>query len=77
MDSSFAGVWKHWSLVKRAADSVTTVPFKNNTFNVVCANIVVEHLPDPSVALAEVAPDTGAGRSLLFFIPPTCTIRNR
>jgi ubiquinone/menaquinone biosynthesis C-methylase UbiE len=69
IDSSVVGVRKHRSLVNRAVAGVARVPFKSNTFNVVSANMVVEHLPDPSAALAEVHRILEPGGVFVFHTP--------
>jgi len=69
IDSSVVGVRKHRSLVNRAVAGVARVPFKSNTFKLAPANMVVEHLPDPSAALAEVHRILEPGGVFVFHTP--------
>jgi SAM-dependent methyltransferase len=57
------------SLSLRAMSSATELPFADGTFDIVTANMVVEHLPDPEHAFREIARVLAPGGLLVFHTP--------
>jgi len=49
--------------------SAQELPFKDNTFNVVIIKHIVEHLPDPEKAIAEIGRVTESGGTLILATP--------
>ena len=54
LDYDLATLKKHKSLSLRVNGDVTRLPFRNQSFDLVTANMVVEHLADPEAGFREV-----------------------
>jgi ubiquinone/menaquinone biosynthesis C-methylase UbiE len=54
LDLDCQAVAKHRTMVKKVVGSIATLPFASGSFDVVTANVVVEHLKYPSLAFSEV-----------------------
>ncbi|MDP8986314.1 MAG: class I SAM-dependent methyltransferase [Pseudomonadota bacterium] len=52
-----------------AASHVTSLPFANESFDLVCALDIVEHVEDDDAALSEISRVTGEGRVLMLSVP--------
>ncbi len=63
------GMWKHTLLDDRVFGSGEALPFARSSFDVVTANMVVEHLPDPERVFGEVRRVLRPGGRLVFHTP--------
>jgi SAM-dependent methyltransferase len=54
IDSDGPALRKHQSIPHRAAGNIATLPFRDASFDLVTANMVMEHVDDPAVVLTEV-----------------------
>jgi len=61
IDEDWRGLREHPAMANKVFGNVMRLPFRSASYDVVTANMVVEHLPDPAVVLEEVrrvlAPD--------------------
>lgn len=57
------------ALTDRVAASANSLPFAQESFDLVTANMVLEHLPDPRSALAEIRRVLAPGGRFLFVTP--------
>ncbi len=55
IDPEFASLSKHRNLKLRCVSHMKALPFSAGSFDLVTSNMVVEHLPDPRSAFADVA----------------------
>ena len=60
---------KHRTLSNVHIGAVEALPFQSNSFDLVTANMVMEHLPDPASALAEISRVLRPGGLFLFHTP--------
>jgi ubiquinone/menaquinone biosynthesis C-methylase UbiE len=54
IDSDGPALWKHQSIPHRVAGNIAALPFKDASFDLITANMVIEHVEDPAIVLAEV-----------------------
>ena len=69
IDVDYEALSKHRSITKRCLSNVSNLPFRDGSFDLVTANMVVEHLDAPSVQFAEVARVLRRGGVFLFHTP--------
>ncbi|HZM24402.1 MAG TPA: methyltransferase domain-containing protein [Anaerolineales bacterium] len=72
MDVNYWAVKQSKSVVDKSAlqtASAQELPFKDSTFNVVIIKHIVEHLPDPQKAIAEIGRVTEEGGTLILATP--------
>jgi ubiquinone/menaquinone biosynthesis C-methylase UbiE len=66
MDYSAEGLRRHRSLNNRLVGDIERLPFASNTFDIVSANMVMEHIQDPAAALAQIRRVLKPGGIFLF-----------
>ena len=66
LDYSAEGLRKHRSLRHRTVGDIQHLPFAENSFDVVSANMVMEHVADPAAALAQISRILKPGGTFLF-----------
>jgi SAM-dependent methyltransferase len=54
IDSDGPALWKHQSIPHRVAGNIAALPFRDGSFDLITANMVIEHVDDPAVVLTEV-----------------------
>jgi ubiquinone/menaquinone biosynthesis C-methylase UbiE len=69
LDPDWQAVARHRTIGNRTVGVVERLPFGDNSFDLVTANVVVEHLKYPSLAFAEIFRVLKAGGSFLFRTP--------
>ena len=72
MDVNYWAVEQSKSIVSESAlqaASAQELPYKDNSFNVVIIKHIVEHLPDPKKAVAEIGRVTETGGTLILATP--------
>jgi len=69
LDADYPALRQHRSIHNLCAGDITRLPFRNESFDLVTANMVVEHLADPAGQFAEVARVLKPGGIFLFHTP--------
>jgi ubiquinone/menaquinone biosynthesis C-methylase UbiE len=69
LDPDWQAVARHRTIRNRAVGVVERLPFASNSFDLVTANVVVEHLKYPSLAFAEIFRVLRPGGSFVFRTP--------
>lgn len=69
MDYEFGSLVKHRTISRLVRGDITNLPFKESTFDLVTANMVVEHLADPAVQFHEIARVLKPDGLFLFHTP--------
>jgi ubiquinone/menaquinone biosynthesis C-methylase UbiE len=69
VDPDLAALRDNQSLTERVAGDASPLPFRDETFDVVTANMVVEHLVEPERQFREVARVLRAGGLFIFHTP--------
>ncbi len=69
LDADLWSLRRHSSIVHRVCANVNNLPFKDGVFNLVTANMVVEHFDDPGRALKEVSRVLRPGGIFMFHTP--------
>jgi ubiquinone/menaquinone biosynthesis C-methylase UbiE len=69
LDPDWQAVARHRAIGNRTVGVVERLPFADNSFDLVTANVVVEHLKYPSLAFAEIFRVLKAGGSFVFRTP--------
>jgi SAM-dependent methyltransferase len=69
LDADYPALKRHRSIRFLTAGDITQLPFKNESFDLVTANMVVEHLSDPAKQFAEVGRVLSPGGIFLFHTP--------
>ncbi len=69
VDPDAQAITKHTSIQNLVVGDVARLPFADCSFDVVTANMVVEHLPDPKVQFKEVSRVLKKGGVFLFHTP--------
>lgn len=69
LDPDRQALGKHRSIRHRVAGDASALPFADASFDLVTANMVVEHLADPTVQFREVARVLRPGGRFLFHTP--------
>jgi SAM-dependent methyltransferase len=69
IDSDFPSLAKHQAIRNRVHGNIEVLPFKNESFDLVTANVVVEHVENPAALLAEIHRILLPGGIFLFHTP--------
>jgi SAM-dependent methyltransferase len=69
MDPETEALKQHPSISLRVAGSVDALPFRDEAFDLVTANMVVEHLADPAAQFREIRRVLAPGGRFLFHTP--------
>jgi ubiquinone/menaquinone biosynthesis C-methylase UbiE len=69
LDPDVTAIRKHRSIQRRTVGTVEMLPFQSESFHLVTANVVVEHLKYPSLAFAEIFRVLKPGGSFVFRTP--------
>jgi len=69
VDLDLPAMARHRTIEERAMGRVESLPFADNTFDLVTANMVMEHLEDPANALTELRRVLKPGGRLIFHTP--------
>jgi SAM-dependent methyltransferase len=69
IDPDWQAIARHRSITRRTVGSVERLPFIDRCFDMVTANVVVEHLKYPSLAFSEMFRVLRAGGCLVFRTP--------
>jgi len=69
LDSDWPSLLKHRSIHHKVRGDISSLPFRDNTFDLVTANMVVEHLAEPGVQFREVHRVLRPGGVFLFHTP--------
>jgi SAM-dependent methyltransferase len=69
IDADFTSIQTHGALSLRVCGDIQRLPVAAGTFDLVTANMVIEHLPDPAVLFAEVARVLKPGGMFLLHTP--------
>lgn len=69
LDYEYESVRQHPAIKRKLAGDVYRLPFQNCSFDIVTANMVVEHLSEPTVALAEIHRVLRPGGIFVFHTP--------
>jgi ubiquinone/menaquinone biosynthesis C-methylase UbiE len=69
MDYDLPSLHKHKAIERLLVGDVSRLPFPDQTFDLVSANMVVEHLTDPAASLAEIRRILKPGGAFVFHTP--------
>jgi SAM-dependent methyltransferase len=69
IDYDLLSLTKHKTITDRVRCGIAELPFANDTFDLVTANMVFEHLDDPGVQLKEIARVLKRGGRLILHTP--------
>lgn len=69
LDPDWQAVSRHRTITKRTVGTVERLPFASASFDLVTANVVVEHLKYPALAFAEIFRVLRPGGSFIFRTP--------
>ncbi len=69
MDYDLESLHKHKSIALRVRGNIGELPFVNNSFDLVTANMVVEHLSEPEVQFREIKRILTPGGLFIFHTP--------
>ncbi len=69
LDCDWPSLLKHRSIQNRVCGDISHLPFRDNTFDVVSANMVVEHLEKPEVQFREIHRVLKPGGIFIFHTP--------
>lgn len=69
LDPDWRAIARHRTIINRTVGTIETLPFADESFDMVTANAVVEHLKYPSLAFAEVFRVLRRGGFLVFRTP--------
>jgi ubiquinone/menaquinone biosynthesis C-methylase UbiE len=69
LDPDWQAVARHRTITRRTVGTVETLPFAAGSFDLVTANVVVEHLKYPSLAFAEIFRVLRSGGWFMFRTP--------
>jgi len=69
VDTDYDAIRRHRSFTRLCLGDIARLPFKSESFDLVTANMVVEHLGDPVIQFAEVARVLVPGGRFLFHTP--------
>lgn len=69
IDYDHLSLQKHRSIARRVRGDITRLPFKPASFDLVTANMVVEHLDDPGVQFDEISRVLKPGGLFIFHTP--------
>jgi ubiquinone/menaquinone biosynthesis C-methylase UbiE len=68
-DYDFDSLRRHRSIVKRVRGDICTLPFLGDSFDLITANMVVEHLSEPETQLREIHRILKPGGKFIFHTP--------
>lgn len=68
-DYDWASLLKHRQISRLVSGDIVNLPFRENAFDLITANMVVEHLTDPAQSLAEVRRILRPGGRFLYHTP--------
>jgi ubiquinone/menaquinone biosynthesis C-methylase UbiE len=69
IDYDLASLKKHRNIEMKARANITLLPFQNNSFDLITANMLVEHLNDPESQFREISRVLRPGGVLIFHTP--------
>ena len=69
LDPDWQAVSRHRTITRRTVGTVEALPFASESFNLVTANVVVEHLEHPALAFAEIFRVLKSGGCFMFRTP--------
>jgi len=69
VDTDFPAIRRHRSIQHRCLANISRLPFHDASFDLVTANMVVEHLADPAAQFGEIARVLVPGGIFLFHTP--------
>jgi ubiquinone/menaquinone biosynthesis C-methylase UbiE len=69
LDSDLQALGRHRSITQLCAGDITKLPFRDASFDLITANMVIEHLADPATQFAEVARVLAPGGVFVFHTP--------
>jgi len=69
IDLDWEGLRKHQGIRHRVFGDLSRLPFRRGAWDVISANMVMEHLPDPTVVLREVYDALTPGGTFVFHTP--------
>lgn len=69
IDRDYSSILRHKAIAKKIAGDIQCLPFKDASFDLVTANVVVEHVASPDVLFAEVRRVLRPGGRFLFHTP--------
>jgi len=69
MDGDFASLQKHRSIHDRVLGAIDQIPFRDESFDLVTANMVVEHLDAPTIQFCEICRVLKPGGLFIFHTP--------
>jgi len=72
IDADLPSVEKHRSVHLRLVGNISALPFRENSFDLITANMVVEHLDDPVLQFHEVSRVLKPGGIFVFHTPNAC-----
>src|SRR5438034_2764542 len=76
IDLDETGIAKHQSLHLRVVGNLEKLPFPNGKFDVVTANMVIEHIEQPDIVLAEISRVLRIGGTFIFHTPNRNSFQN-
>jgi ubiquinone/menaquinone biosynthesis C-methylase UbiE len=76
IDLDQTGIAKHQSLHLRVVGNLERLPFPNGKFDVVTANMVIEHVEQPDIVLAEISRVLRIGGTFIFHTPNRNSFQN-
>ena len=68
-DYTMNSLLKHESIKLKVRGDITTLPFNDNSFDLITSNMVIEHLQDPLVQFKEIARILRPGGTFIFHTP--------
>lgn len=74
IDHSMDSLRSHRSVVLKVKGDITNLPFRDNCFDLVTANMVVEHLDDPEIQFKQVSKIMRPGGIFIIHTPNTLSI---
>lgn len=69
IDLDWEGLRRHAGIQRRVLGDLTHLPFRSRAWDVISANMVLEHLADPAVVLREIHRALVPGGALVFHTP--------
>ena len=69
IDANFSSLKKHRTISKKIMGDASSLPFKAETFDLLTANMVVEHLDNPSLQMRQIARVLRPGGLFVFHTP--------
>ncbi len=69
IDAEVNSLVKHRSITRIVAGNISKLPFRDSTFNLVTANMVIEHLDDPESQFREILRVLKPGGTFILHTP--------